>query len=234
MSVVKHLYWLQVVDTELDEKQRRLVEAKDSLGESDDLLRAGAAVVGTEGSLAKLRSQMRVLDLDIAAVNGKLKANQDRLYSGRVKNPKELSNLQEEATALRRRLAELEDAQLELLIGVEEEEAELAERQARLGQIEAAWRQDQAALQAEKEQLETRLAELESQREERRAAIAPADLALYDDLCQRLGGTAVVLLRHGSCQICGVAVPTGVARAVERGEGLQTCPTCGRLLYAGA
>mgnify|MGYP001113941824 CR=1 FL=1 len=133
MSVVKHLYWLQVVDTELDEKQRRLVEAKDSLGESDDLLRAGAAVVGTEGSLAKLRSQMRVLDLDIAAVNGKLKTNQDRLYSGRVKNPKELSNLQEEATALRRRLAELEDTQLELMIDVEEEEAELAERQVRLG-----------------------------------------------------------------------------------------------------
>jgi len=234
MSIVKHLYWLQVVDTELDEKRRRLVEVEDSLGESDDLIRARAAIVETEGSLAKLRSQVRVLDLDIAAVNGKLKTNQDRLYSGRVKNPKELNNLQEEATALRRRLAELEDAQLELLIGVEEEEAELAERQARLGQIEAAWRQDQAALQAEKEQLETRLAELESQREERRAAIAPADLALYDDLCQRLGGTAVVLLRHGSCQICGVDVPTGVARAVERGEGLQTCPTCGRLLYAGA
>jgi len=234
MSVVKQLYWLQVVDTELAERRQRLAEVEAGLGESGDLIHAREAVAETEESLEELQKQMRGLELDIAAVNAKLKANQDRLYGGRVKNPKELNNLQEEAMALRRRLSELEDAQLELLIGIEEGEAELAERQARLRQIEASWREEQSILSAEKEQLEARLAELEEQRSERRLAIGAADLTLYDDLCQRLGGTAVVLLRRGSCQMCGVNVPTGVARAVERGEGLHFCPVCGRLLYGGA
>jgi predicted nucleic acid-binding Zn-ribbon protein len=40
-------------------------------------------------------------------------------------------------------------------------------------------------------------------------------------------------LRGGVCQVCGVNVPTQVARAVQRGEGRYYCPVCNRLLYGG-
>jgi predicted nucleic acid-binding Zn-ribbon protein len=233
MSTVRQLYQLQLVDGEGDEKGGRLADVEASLGESDDLIRAREAVVETEDVLAQERKELRELELDLAGVEAKLKANQERLYSGRVRNPKELSNLQEEAGALRRRCSELEDAQLELMIAIEEDEAELAERQARLRQIEGTWRDEQAGLQSEKERLELRLLELDEQREGMRARISPADLALYDDLRDRGGGTGVALLRRGICQICGVDVPTGVARAVERGEGVYFCPICNRLLYGG-
>jgi predicted nucleic acid-binding Zn-ribbon protein len=233
MSTVRQLYKLQLVDGEWDEKGGRLANVEASLGETDDLLRAREAVVETEGLLEKQRQVLRALELEIAGVEDKLKVNQERLYSGRVRNPKELSNLQEEAAALRRRCSELEDEELELMIAIEEDEAELAERQARLRQIEGSWRDEQAALQSEKEQLELRILELEEQREEMRARIGPADLALYDDLRDRGGGTGVALLKRGICQICGVDVPTGVARAVERGEGIHFCPVCNRLLFGG-
>ena len=234
MSVVKQLYLLQMVDREREDKSQRLGEVNDSLGESSELIQARQAVAETEEILADLRRRLRLLELEIAGVEAKLKKNQERLYSGRVRNPKELSNLQEEAAALRRRCAELEDTQLELMITIEEEEAEFSERQARLRQIEATWRESQAHLLDEREQLELRLLELEEQREEMRARIATADLYEYDDLRARFGGLAVVLLKRGICQTCGVDVPTGVAREVERGEGLHYCPTCNRLLYAGA
>lgn len=233
MSTVRQLYQLQLVDGEGDEKKGRLADVEASLGETDDLVRAREAVVETEGLLAQQRKDLRDLELEIAGVEAKLKVNQERLYSGRVRNPKELSNLQEEAAALRRRCSELEDAQLEIMIAIEEDEAELAERQARLRQIEGTWRDEQASLQSEKERLELRLQELKEQREGMRAQISPADLALYDDLRDMGGGTGVALLRRGICQICGVDVPTGVARAVERGEGTYFCPVCSRLLYGG-
>jgi predicted nucleic acid-binding Zn-ribbon protein len=233
MSTVRQLYKLQLVDGEWDEKGGRLANVEASLGETDDLIRAREAVVETEGLLEKQRQVLRASELEIAGVEDKLKVNQERLYSGRVRNPKELSNLQEEAAALRRRCSELEDEELELMIAIEEDEAELAERQARLRQIEGSWRDEQAALQSEKEQLELRILELEEQREEMRARIGPADLALYDDLRDRGGGTGVALLKRGICQICGVDVPTGVARAVERGEGIHFCPVCNRLLFGG-
>jgi predicted nucleic acid-binding Zn-ribbon protein len=234
MSVVRQLYQLQLVDSEGDQQSNRLAEVVGRLGESGDLIRAREAVIETETHLDELRKEMRALDLDVAAVAAKLQKNQDRLYSGRVRNPKELSSLQDEATALRRRHSELEDEQLELMIAIEEEEAELAERQARQRQIEATWRSEQAALEADKEELEFRLAELDEQRAEMRAQLEADDLALYDDLRDRLGGTGVVLLKRGICQMCGVDVPTGMARAIERGEGEHYCPTCNRLLYRGA
>ena len=233
MGVLQQLYRLQLVDSEWDEKSQRLEEVRASLGESDDLRRARQAVAEMELALKELRHQTRSVELDVAAVVTKLQKNQDRLYSGKVRNPKELSNLHEEAAALRRRRSELEDRQLELMIEVEEAEAELAERQARLRQIKAAWQAEQSALQEEQTALEARLLELEEERGAMRAQIGAADLAEYDDLRARYDGKAVTVLRRGICQTCGVDVPTGVARAVERGEGFYYCPVCHRLLYGG-
>jgi predicted nucleic acid-binding Zn-ribbon protein len=231
--VLRQLYQLQLVDSEHDDKSRQLAMVDASLGESDEVIRAGEAVQETEASLVDLRAQLRALELETGGVNAKLKQNQDRLYGGRVRNPKELSNLQEEANALRRRRSELEDHELELMIAIEDTEAELAERQARLNQIESTWRQEQARLLAEKEDLELRLVELEEERESRRSRIGASDLAHYDGIRSRLGGTAVVLLKKGACTACGVDLPTSMAYAVERGEGMHECPICGRLLFGG-
>ena len=233
MSVLRQLYQLQLVDSEHDDQSRQLARTNEGLGESEEVRRAARAVSETEATLADLRAQMRALELEIGGVSAKLKQNQDRLYSGRVRNPKELSNLQEEAAALRRRLSELEDRQLELMIFIEEAEAELSERQARHKQIERNWRDEQARLQAEKEELELSLAELEEQGASLRAQIGAADLRLYDGMRSRLGGTAVVRLKKGICTACGVDVPTSMARAVERGDGLHECPICSRLLFGG-
>jgi hypothetical protein len=234
MSTAKHLYRLQLVDTEWCDKRDQLAEVEAGLGESGDLIRARESVAEAEGHLAQQRKQLRALELEIGGVNDKLKRNQDQVYSGRIRNPKELSGLQEEAAALRRRRSDLEDEQLELMIAIEGEEAESAERQARLRQIEGEWRQEQAGLLAEKGQLEQQLAELEEERNGMRARLGSADLTLYDDLRGDCGGVAVVLLKGGICQACGVDVPFSVARAVERGEGMHYCPVCNRLLYGGS
>ncbi|MFC2023636.1 zinc ribbon domain-containing protein [Chloroflexota bacterium] len=233
MSVVRQLYYLQLVDSEWDERAERLAEVKAQLGESEDLVRAREAVGETERDREKLVSNLRPLELEIGGLDAKLKVNQDRLYSGRVRNPKELSNLQEEATALSRRRSQLEDEQLELLISIEENEAEQSERQARLRQIEATWSDDQSALAAGKGQLEERLSELDDERVALRRRIPEVDLVAYDDLRERLAGTAIALLKGGICQVCGVDVPTRMAMAVDRGEGQNFCPVCNRILLGG-
>ncbi|MGQ9598708.1 MAG: zinc ribbon domain-containing protein [Anaerolineae bacterium] len=233
MSIVRQFYRLQLVDAELAERRAQLADIEASLGETDDVIRARQAVVEGEGNVARWRKELRALELEIDGLNDKLKRNQDRLYSGQIRNPKELSSLHNEANALRRRRSELEDRQLEAMIALEEEEAELAERQARLRQIEATWHQEQEALLTRKQGLELLLDELEKQRKELRTRLSAADRALYDELTRRLAGTAVALLKQGICQVCGVDVPVSMARAVERGEGIHRCPVCERLLYGG-
>ncbi len=234
MSVARQLYQLQLVDSEWDSKSARLADVTTRLGVKDEVDRARQAVDETAAALVTLRARLRALELEVGGVTAKLKANQDRLYGGKVRNPKELSSLQDEAAALRRRRSSLEDDLLEVMIEVEEEEAESAERQARLLQIEETWNQRQEALQREKEELELALHDLEEQRSDLRPRISASSRSEYDHLRSRLGGTAVVLLRRGVCQACGVDVPTQMAQAVERGEGLHCCPICGRMLLAAA
>jgi predicted nucleic acid-binding Zn-ribbon protein len=233
MSVLSQLYQLQLLDSEWQEKKQRLAQVEEQLGESRELIQAREAVAETEETVGGLQADLRALELEIGTVNSKLKQNQDRLYSGKVRNPKELTGLHDEAGALRRRRSELEDRQLELMIEIEDEEAELAERQARLRQIEAGWHKDQDSLRAEKAQLEAKLAELEENCATARAAIDAGALADYDDLRDRFGGVAVARLKGGICQACGVDVPTSMARSVERGEGKHYCTVCNRLLYRG-
>jgi len=233
MSVIGQLYQLQRVDLEREEKSGHLAEVEANLGETEELKQARQMVAEMDDKLGQLLKQVRELELEVGTVEDKLRKNQDQLYGGHVRNPKELKSLQEEAAALRRHRSQLEDRELDLLIATEAGEAELAERQARLRQIEDSWRADQAGMFAEKGQLQQRLAELEEQSSGMRAEIGGKDLAFYDDLQNRLGGKGIALLKGGICQVCGVDVPVTVARAAERGQGLNYCPICDRLLYAG-
>jgi len=233
MSVIGQLYQLQRVDLEREERNGHLAEVEASLGETEELTQARHMVAEMDDKLSQLRKQVRELELAVGTVEDKLKKNQDQLYGGHVRNPKELKSLQEEATALRRHRSQLEDRQLELMIAIEGSEAELAERQARLRQIEDSWRADQAGMFAERDRLQQRLADLEEQSSGMRADLGRKDLAFYDDLQGRLGGKGIALLKDGLCQGCWVDVPMTVARAVERGQGLNYCPICDRLLYGG-
>jgi predicted nucleic acid-binding Zn-ribbon protein len=233
MSVIGQLYQLQRVDLEREEKNNQLIEVEAGLGETEDLKQARQMVADMDARLGELRKQVRELELEVGTVEDKLKKNQDQLYGGHVRNPKELKSLQEEATALQRHRSQLEDRELELMIGTEESEAELTERQARLRQIEDSWRADQAGMFADRDRLQQRLVELEEQSSAMRAEIDSRDLALYDDLKGRLGGKGIALLKGGICQVCGVDVPVTVVRAAERGQGLNYCPICERLLYVG-
>ncbi len=233
MSVLRQLYQLQLLDNEWDQTTDRLEQVKRRLGETGDVDRAQRAVEESAIEAGELRRSLHALELEVGGLAAKLAANQERLYGGKVRNPKELSSLQDEAASLRRRQSELEDDQLELMIAVEEGEAELAERQARLRQIEAHWHQEQSELQSERDRLELHKAELEQERADLRGRIGAAQLATYEDLRARTGGSPIAHLKNGICQSCGVDVPTGVAREVERGIGQHDCPICGRLLLYG-
>jgi len=229
---VGQLYRLQQIDSETEEKSQRLAEIELSLGVSDDVVVAREGAAEEERLLYETKAKMRALELEVGSLDARLKANQERMYGGKVRNPKELSGLSDEAKSLKHHRSELEDSELELMLLAETQEAEVAERGARLRQIEAAWQEEHSVLLAEKEELVARLADLEELRNELRSRIVRADLAMYDDLKSRLGGVAVARLRHGMCQACGVDLPTAEALAVERGE-THFCPVCSRLLCAG-
>lgn len=226
------LYRLQTTDLEIATGKRRLEEVEAGLGESEGLRQARRALQKAEDELNRWRTTLRDLELEVRSLTAKITSVEERLYSGRVTNPKELANLQDEVSHLRRRKSELEDRQLEAMVEVEEHEAEMGSKKADLAQVYAEWSHTQEQLTEERSALEERLAHLQKERADLEKRVGAEDLALYGELCSRKGGRAVALLEGGVCQACRVALPTSQVQQARSGDSLSFCSSCQRILYA--
>ncbi len=232
MSNAETLYRLQTIDLEIDERNSRLQEVKAILEGNEELQRVRQVLQDGEKKLSQQRTKLRDRELEMQSLAHKIASVEDRLYSGHIKNPKELANLQEEVQYLRRRKGEHEDQVLETMIEVEESEASVTEQRERLARLEDDWQATQARLSAEQEELINRLSQLKAERTGLQRIIGATDLALYEDLRRRRSGRAVALLQGELCRACGVTIPTSQAQQARQGEELTLCDSCERILYA--
>jgi predicted nucleic acid-binding Zn-ribbon protein len=231
MSKAETLYRLQTIDLEIDERNRRLREVKAVLEGNEELQQVQQALQNGEKRLNRQRAKLRDRELELRSLDNKIASVEDRLYSGRIKNPKELANRQDEVQYLKRRKGELEDQVLEAMIEVEESQASVTEQRERLARLEEEWQETQVRLSAEQEELMNRLSQLQAKRTELHRAIETGDLSLYEDLRRRRGGRAVALLEGELCQGCGVTLPTSKAQKARQGKVLTLCDSCERILY---
>jgi predicted nucleic acid-binding Zn-ribbon protein len=231
MSKAETLYRLQTIDLEIDERNHRLKEVTATLEGNEELPRVRQALQDEEKKLSRQRTKLRDQELEMRSLTNKIASVENRLYSGRIKNPKELANLQGEVRYLKRRKGELEDQVLETMIQVEESEASVTEQQERLARLEENWQETQVRLSAEQNELINRLRQLKTKRAKLQRTIEAGDLALYEDLRLRRGGRAVVLLEDDLCLGCRVTIPTTKAKQARQGEVLTLCSSCERILY---
>lgn len=230
MSQLQQLYQLQQIDTEYRQKKQRLTEVLRAQKETDALLAARRRADAAETELHSWQATRKTLNQELEALNAKAKRSEQRLYSGNVKNPKELSDLQQEIQALGRRRSGLEDEVLEAMIHIEEAEAERETAAAALAEIDAHWRAAQVSLKAEQNELALRLHALTETRKTQAALILPANLSTYTLLLQRMNGLAVAELKQNMCQGCRLTVSAQTVRHANEGQ-LVTCGTCGRILF---
>jgi predicted nucleic acid-binding Zn-ribbon protein len=231
MSRTRALHNLQKTDDELQIVSRRLKEIAAALGESDQVTQTRKQATDAEEQLAKCRTQARNLDLEVSGFIQRIETNEQRLYGGRVTNPKELANLQEDTVSLKRWREKKEEDLLEALVAEEDAEKNLGGAQGNLAQTITRWEADQEDLVAERSQLETQQEELLQHRGSLVASIDPEDIGTYQALRQRKGGRAVVAVEDGICLGCRMPPPTSQVQQAETGETLVFCNNCGRILH---
>ncbi|MCI0393530.1 MAG: C4-type zinc ribbon domain-containing protein [Chloroflexi bacterium] len=229
MSQVEQLYRLQHMDDEIREKKKRLGEVLRLQKESEELVVARKRAEAAAAALQRWRTRQTDLNLELSGLESKVKRSEDRLYSGMVKNPKELSDLQHEIESLVRRRAALEDEILETMIALEEAQAADGAATAELDGIRAGWERQQQGLKNEQNELARRLNDLTSLRQQQVALVTPAMLARYESIGQKRGGVAVVALRNNMCRGCQTTVPASLVKAVNEGR-VVTCDSCDRIL----
>jgi len=231
MHPAQQLYQLQETDLSLAAVAQRLAEIAAALGETEELRATRQAVQSTEVELQRWQVTRRDRELEVNSLSGKIKSSEDQLYSGRVRNPKELKGLEEELDSLRRRRESMEEAQLEAMLEVEQLQGVLTAQVETLENIHTQWQAAQEALRTTQADLERQQRQLLARRRQQAAAVE-AYLPVYQDLYRRRAGRPVAILKDGVCQRCGMALPTGEAQRARHSPELCFCFSCGRVLWA--
>lgn len=229
MSQVQELYRLQQIDTEIHQRKQRLLEVIQLQRETEALLAARQRAGVADSELQSWQTRQNDLNLELGSLNSEARRTEQRLYSGNVKNPKELEDLQNKVQALGRRRGVLEDEILEAMIMIEDAQTEMDTAAKSLAEIQVGWEKVQANLKLEQNELALRLHELMRARQEKLPLIDKQLLADYEQLKTRKSGVAVAGLVEGRCSGCHLTVSAQKVKRVEQGE-IVTCGGCWRIL----
>jgi predicted nucleic acid-binding Zn-ribbon protein len=229
MSVAKQLYELQELDLELESREQALAQVMAQLGEGQALFRARERLAAAKQRLEGLGHKQHTLEWEIADVSTKIAGAEEELYSGRTKNPKELSNLQHEIEVLKTKRSELEDQAIEVMEQVEAAAAAVGAMERELETLEAEWRAEQKKLAADKERLEAELERLKQKRATASSQVESEIVDFYAEL-KKQKGTAVALVEQGVCRGCRLSLSNAELQRARSG-GLMQCSSCGRILF---
>jgi predicted nucleic acid-binding Zn-ribbon protein len=221
--------------SQLAHRRRTLPEvaAVEAAAESERTF--AADVVRAETEVRDLGREVKRMESDVETVRQRESKDQRLLDSGSV-SAKEMTNLQHELESLKRRQADLEDQELELMERLEVAETALAT--ARTGQEKA------AGDRARAEQLrDDALADItddtarhEAARTEIAGGVPEQLLALYERIRTQTGSTGAAMLRARQCQGCRLELYGNELSAVRNADPHEVvrCENCGRILVRTA
>jgi predicted nucleic acid-binding Zn-ribbon protein len=232
MSRAEPLYRLQLLDLALDQARRRWREIEAALAGSPALVHTLAELTKAEQALRQTTTDLKLLELEAQSLDEKIASEEDRLYSGRIRNPKEMLEVQQELEMLKRRRSALDDQMLELMAQAEQQRADLSRCQEAMAQAERHFAEDCERLKAEQRKLRAQVEADLAQREALRRSLPQEDYAAYEALRKKKpNGVAVALIKAGACSQCGEVPPSQLVQQANTGTALAFCPNCGRILY---
>ena len=235
---------LKLLDVqELDSRIDLLRHQRASLPENKELSALGAerAEVDAQARDAKIRvddltRDQKRSDADVEQVKTRRKRDQDRMDQGLVSNPKDLERMQHELVSLERRIAELEDVELEIMQQLEDAQGEHERLTARLAELDTKAAELTKTRDDKSASLEAEIAKVESDRKVK-AGDMPDDLmALYEKLRASKGGVGAAALRARQCTGCSLqltAADLGVIAKAPADEVVR-CEECDRILVRTA
>ena len=226
---------LQTVDTtlaQLDHRRQTLPQHAAIARLHTQRAALASDLVAAETTISDLELEQTKAETDLEPVRERLNRNQVRISNGTVADPKALSSMLEEVSHLKKRISDLEDAELDVM---EQLEAAVANREtlrARIDQVD----DDLAETVAERDRQLTVLDDESGGLRAERAQIAPqipADLlALYDKIGANHRGVGAAELRQRRCTGCQLEINAADLRAFSAApeDEVLRCEECGRIL----
>jgi predicted nucleic acid-binding Zn-ribbon protein len=232
MSAALGLYRLQQVDSQIDQIHARQRTIQETL-QNDSAIRAAAErFAAADSGYQSARRDLKNSEAEFEKQRLKIEQAEASLYGGRVHNPKELQDLQNDVASLKRHLAALETRELEAMMAFETAETEYQAAKAEHEKTRANVSAQHSDLLKESETLQKEIERLASERKAVMSDLPQPSLQTYDQLRERKRGLAVAAISDSACAACGATLTPAQQQNARSNSNLFNCPTCGRILYA--
>ncbi len=228
-----HLFRLQQIDSQIFQVDAQITELDRLLAGNEAVRQAKANADEKTAFLQKARQVLKKAEQAVRDQNIKIEQAEASLYAGKVRNPKELQDIQKEIASFKKFLAQLEDQQLDAMMAVEEAEGKEKEALDFLTQVQAVFTEKSAGWKGQREALAKQRDRLLAERKPALTLVTPDSLQIYDRLRQRKNGVAVTTVREGSCTVCGATIRPAEVQVARASQDFVYCTNCGRILYAG-
>lgn len=229
MNLAKRLYELQHIDLEIQTLQSILAEINLQIGANDDVLKTKDDLDTLKKHLAEVSQKCRDMEWEAEDLRKNISKLNEKLYGGKVGNPKELMSLEQEAQSFKAELGRKEDDLLELMNDEEGTKKSIAIQSERLDKLEADWQQQQKILIERRREVDNQLLEIGKKRQEAASSVDSQTLSLYEGLRSKKG-QAVAKVEQGTCQGCRITLPVNEWQRAKSGTVVQ-CSSCGKILY---
>lgn len=225
---------LQQLDDELD-KLHQLLERLDP-GEHlrQRLNESRRRMEEIKQRYRELQALAQDQQLKLQNTEERIRQAEAELYSGRIRNPRELEALQHDIDAMRRAHDQMELDLLRLWEEMETQGQEIEETEADLHQIEAMLEEHQRRYQEQKARIEAEIAKREAARTQLVAQIEPALVQRYETMRPRLARKAVAPVEDEVCAACRTRLTPYLVNRLRESRDPVTCESCGRMLYWAA
>jgi uncharacterized protein len=229
---------LRLLDLQREDSEiRRLTERKASLPEAARLAELNERLEELGADLAIARKQQDEVEREQARLEGegdlldtKIGREEQRLFSGAVGSPKELSSLQAEVDMLKRKKAGLEDDLLEVMVQKDSAAATTDRLQAEHEELEREATSLAALVNELTAEIDARLVEHSGARTRIAATVPEELLALYERIREQKHGVGAAALENGTCSGCHTKLPAREVERLKAERGLQRCDNCRRIL----
>jgi predicted nucleic acid-binding Zn-ribbon protein len=161
----------------------------------------------------------------------KIEPLDQKLYEGKVTNPKELEDLQRDIDSLKRRHSELEDNALAAMDALETAQETLAEARRALEEAAGSDAAEQEELHTREVELTKEIGDLDERRSAQLERVDPLLMGLYQQLASSRQGRAVAKVVGGACQGCRISLPMNLVQRARSSSDVVQCSSCERILY---
>jgi predicted nucleic acid-binding Zn-ribbon protein len=231
MTSIAGLFALQQIDLELRADRAELEEIESRFGETDELRDARRLVDEKKQALRTAEKSEKEAEYEADEQRRKIQPVEEKLYKGRVTNPKELEDLQKDLDSLQRRREVLDERALAALDEVEAAQHVLEQAEDALRALAGEFDAGQEEMQGRRSELERQLRELEERRAAGAQALDADLLALYERIAKKRQGRGVAKVEGGTCGGCRISLPMNVLQRARNSANLIQCSSCERILY---